>query len=136
MLTSARLRSIKASRKLIAELPLASRSSGPPPVPRNKLQFSLEGMSRGVGGWAVGGLGEGVSLVRAANGQVYKVATSETSTSKAAAKSSSRLSALGALHPESLDTIAAVNHWRCDGFPLYGQVSKTETKSNKRRCEK
>jgi len=121
VLTSARLRSIKASRKLIAELPLASRSSGPPPVPRNKLQFSLEGMSRGVGGWAVGGLGEGVSLVRAANGQVYKVATSETSTSKAAAKSSSRLSALGALHPESLDTIAAVNHWRCDGFPLYGQ---------------
>ena len=120
MLTSARLRSIKASRKLIAELPITPKS--PPPVPRNKLQFSLEGMSRGVGGWAVGGLGEGVSLVRAANGQVYKVATSETSSRKSASKSSSHLKSLGALHPESIETIAAVNHWRCDGFPLYGQV--------------
>jgi E1A-binding protein p400 len=31
------------------------------------------------------------------------------------------LECLGALHSESLDTIAAVNHWRCSGFPLYGQ---------------
>ena len=123
VLTSTRLRSIKASRKLIAELPVSRVSTGtPPPVPRNKLQFSLEGMSRGVGGWAVGGLGEGVSLVRAANGQVYKVATSESICSKTQIKSSSHHDALGALHTESLETIAAVNHWRCDGFPLYGQV--------------
>merc|ERR1719318_1608485 len=64
---------------------------------------------------------EGVSLVRAANGQVYKVATSETPGTKPSNKSCSRLSALGALHPSSIETIAAVNHWRCDGFPLYGQ---------------
>ena len=79
-------------------------------------------MSRGVGGWAVGGLGEGVSLVRAANGQVYKVATSETFKEKSCVKSTSPLENLGALHPESIETIAAVNRWRCDGFPLYGQV--------------
>jgi len=24
-------------------------------------------------------------------------------------------------HLNSKETIAAVNHWRCDGFPLYGQ---------------
>ena len=119
VLTSARLRSIKASRKLIAELPLTP--SGPPPVPRNKLQLSLEGMSRGVGGWTVGGLGEGVSLVRAANGQVYKVATSEPQSTGSSRLPNSSLS-LGALHPESLETIAAINHWRCSGFPLYGQV--------------
>jgi len=119
VLTSARLRSIKASRKLIAELP--HTSSHPPLVPRNKLHFSLEGMSRGVGGWAVGGLGEGVSLVRAANGQVYKVATSEIFKEKSCVKSTSPLENLGALHPESIETIAAVNRWRCDGFPLYGQ---------------
>merc|ERR1719318_1883447 len=64
---------------------------------------------------------EGVSLVRAANGQVYKVATSETPGTKPSNKPCSRLSALGALHPSSIETIAAVNHWRCDGFPLYGQ---------------
>ena len=29
---------------------------------------------------------------------------------------------LGAFHSESLDIIASFNHWRCDGFPLYGQV--------------
>jgi len=118
VLTSARLRSIKASRKLIAELPLTP--SGPPPVPRNKLQLSLEGMSRGVGGWTVGGLGEGVSLVRAANGQVYKVATSEPQSTGSSRLPNSSLS-LGALHPESLETIAAINQWRCSGFPLYGQ---------------
>ena len=79
-------------------------------------------MSRGVGGWAIGGLGEGVSLVRAANGQVYKVATSEIPTATSSSKPSSPHEDLGALHPESLEFIAAVNHWKCDGFPLYGQV--------------
>ena len=61
------------------------------PVSRNKLQFCLKGMSRGVGGWAVGELGEGVSLVRAASGQVFKVATSEANDRNQPPTSSSRL---------------------------------------------
>ena len=81
-------------------------------MPKNKLQFSLEGLRLGVGGWAVGGLvklGELVSLFRAANGlgRVYQVATSETNAENQQT------------NPTPKETIAAVNHWRCDGFPLY-----------------
>ena len=28
------------------------------------------------------------------------------------------------IHSESLKSIAEINHWRCSGFPLYGQVNK------------
>ena len=122
MLTSARLRSIKASKKLIQEL---SSSSPPPQIPRNRLQLSLESLTRNIGGgWNLGGLalGDGVSLVKAANGQVYKMTVKESQT--APAKVDTNLQSadtVGAFHPESLETIASVNHWRCDGFPLYGQ---------------
>ena len=122
VLTSARLRSIKASKKLIQEL---SSSSPPPQIPRNRLQLSLESLTRNIGGgWNLGGLalGDGVSLVKAANGQVYKMTVKESQT--APAKVDTNLQSadtVGAFHPESLQTIASVNHWRCDGFPLYGQ---------------
>ena len=135
MLTSARLRSIKASKKLIQEL---SSSTPAPQVPRNRLQLNLESLTRNIGGgWNLGGLalGDGVSLVKAANGQVYKMTVKESQTSggkvdtnlqpetsSAASGATGALEATGAFHPESLETIASMNHWRCDGFPLYGQV--------------
>ena len=126
VLTSARLRSIKASKKLIEEL-----SSSPPAarIPRNRLQLNLESLTRNIGGgWNLGGLslGDGVSLVKAANGQVYKMTVREKQ--GGSCKSDTNLQAEdsvvppGAFHPESLQTIASVNRWRCDGFPLYGQV--------------
>ena len=123
MLTSARLRSIKASKKLIQEL---SSSSPAPQVPRNRLHLNLESLTRNIGGgWNLGGLalGDGVSLVKAANGQVYKMTVKESQT--AGGKVDTNLqpeTSSGAFHPESLETIASMNHWRCDGFPLYGQV--------------
>ena len=135
MLTSARLRSIKASKKLIQEL---SSSTPAPQVPRNRLHLNLESLTRNIGGgWNLGGLalGDGVSLVKAANGQVYKMTVKEASQTTQPAKVDTNLQpetssgatgatgATGAFHPESLETIASVNHWRCDGFPLYGQVS-------------
>ena len=128
VLTSARLRSIKASKKLIQEL---SSSSPAPQPPRNRLQLNLESLTRNIGGgWNLGGLaiGDGVSLVKAANGQVYKMTVKEASQTSQAAKVDTNLQpetssgATGAFHPESLETIASMNHWRCDGFPLYGQV--------------
>ena len=146
MLTSARLRSIKASKKLIQEL---SSSTPAPQVPRNRLHLNLESLTRNIGGgWNLGGLalGDGVSLVKAANGQVYKMTVKESQnaggkvdtnlqpeTSSATSGATGALGALGALgafHPESLETIASMNHWRCDGFPLYGQVSSRFLSSN------
>ena len=127
VLTSARLRSIKASKKLIQEL---SSSSPAPQVPRNRLHLNLESLTRNIGGgWNLGGLalGDGVSLVKAANGQVYKMTVKDSQTPLAKVdtnlQSETSSVATGAFHPESLETIASVNHWRCDGFPLYGQVS-------------
>ena len=129
VLTSARLRSIKASKKLIQEL---SSSSPAPQPPRNRLQLNLESLTRNIGGgWNLGGLaiGDGVSLVKAANGQVYKMTVKEASQTLKPTKVDTNLQpetssgATGAFHPESLETIASMNHWRCDGFPLYGQVS-------------
>ena len=94
MLTSARLRSLKASRELIQELsststpsssnptPSNTSNSGaavvaqnsklfPPRVPTGKLTFSLEAITRTVNGWNVpGGWVEGMGLVRAVSGQV------------------------------------------------------------------
>ena len=67
-----------------------------------------------------------MSLVKAANGQVYKMTVKEGQTQTSGGKVDTNLqpeTSLGAFHPESLETIASVNHWRCDGFPLYGQVS-------------
>ena len=134
VLTSARLRSIKASKKLIQELSSSSSTSAPS-VPRHKFQLGFESLTRG--GWRSGdslGARPGqVNLVKAANGQVYKmtVAETESRSSSDSMKASSGYgsmevdnpdSGLGAFHDDSLDTIAAVNHWRCDGFPLYGQV--------------
>ena len=125
MLTSARLRSIKASKKMIQEL---SSSSPAARIPRNRLQLNLESLTRNIGGgWNLGGLnlGDGVSLVKAANGQVYKMTVRERSAGEEKQDTNLQPSASGtsgAFHPESLDTIASVNHWRCGGFPLYGQV--------------
>ena len=59
------------------------------------------------------------------NGLVYKMTVKEGQT--AGGKQDTNLGAetssgaLGAFHPESLETIASVNRWRCDGFPLYGR---------------
>ena len=133
MLTSARLRSIKASKKLIQELS-SSSSSPAPPVPRHKFQLGFESLTRG--GWRSGdslGARPGhVNLVKAANGQVYKmtvaeIAASETQSSSDQMEVDNPDFGLGAFHEDSLDTIASVNHWRCDGFPLYGQVRKYVT---------
>ena len=76
--------------KRIAELPLKPKS--PPPVSRNKLQFSLEGHEPCCGWLGCGraGLEDEVSLVRAANGQVYKVATSEANAIIKSANKSTR----------------------------------------------
>ena len=130
VLTSARLRSIKASRKLIQELSSSSSTSAPS-VPRHKFQLGFESLTRG--GWrsgdSLGARSGQVNLVKAANGQVYKMTVAETPASETGGQSSSDQmevdnpdSGLGAFHEDSLDTIAAVNRWRCDGFPLYGQV--------------
>ena len=117
-LASCRIRSLKAPPSLITELPEARPKMTA--VPRNKLAFTLEPVTRAVGGWAVGGLGEGVSLVRAGNGQVYKVGGRPGHQGASEVPTGDSQAGLGALHPESVDTIAAVNRWRCDGFPLYG----------------
>ena len=117
-LASCRIRSLKAPPSLITELPDARLKVIA--VPRNKLAFTLEPVTRAVGGWAVGGLGEGVSLVRAGNGQVYKVGGRPGQQEAPEVPTDASQAGLGALHPESVDTIAAVNRWRCDGFPLYG----------------
>ena len=53
-LASCRIRSLKASPALITELPETTRS-GTVAAPRNKLSFTLEPVTRAVGGWAVGG---------------------------------------------------------------------------------
>ena len=135
MLTSARLRSIKASKKLIQELNSSSSSLPPPPVPRHRLQLGLETLTRNIGGgWSLSGVGpgEGVTLVKAANGQVYRMSVSETNDQGKTGDDEQESmdvdpevdgkEKLGAFHSESLDIIASFNHWRCDGFPLYGQV--------------
>ena len=125
VVTSARLRSIKASRKMIQEL--QTSSSVPPSVPRHRLHLGLETLTRNIGGgWSLAGLGlgQGVTLVKAANGQVYRMSVSDVPADQRQDDSMEVDSneRLGAFHDESLATIAAVNHWRCDGFPLYGQV--------------
>ena len=129
VLTSARLRSIKASKKLIQELS-SSSSSPAPPVPRHKFQLGFESLTRG-GLRTIDSLGgrPHVNLVRAANNQVYKLTVAEIAASERQSSSDQMEvdnpdSGLGAFHEDSLDTIASVNHWRCDGFPLYGQVRK------------
>ena len=71
-----------------------------------------------VAGLWQGRLGDRVSLARVTNGQVYKVATSEANNRNF----TSHIEFLGILYPVPKETIAAVNHWRYDGFPLYGQV--------------
>ena len=82
-----------------------------------------------------------MSLVKAANGQVYKMTVKESQTAggkvdtnlqrpETSSAASGATGALGAFHPESLETIASMNHWRCDGFPLYGQVSSIFLSSN------
>jgi len=125
VVTSARLRSIKASRKMIQELH-SSSSNTAPPVPRHRLQLGLETLTRNIGGgWSLAGLGlgEGMTLVKAANGQVYRMSVNDVvdnSTSNDVMEVD-KASKLGAFHQDSIDTIAAVNHWRCDGFPLYGK---------------
>ena len=134
MLTSARLRSIKAGKKLIQELN-SSSCHPPPPVPRHRLQLGLETLTRNIGGgWSLSGVGpgEGVTLVKAANGQVYRMSVAETNVGKSGEdkqdgsmevdSEDDSKEKLGAFHSESLDIIASFNHWRCDGFPLYGQV--------------
>ena len=128
MLTSARLRSIKASKKLIQELS-SSSSSPAPPVPRHKFQLGFESLTRaGLG--SLGSRPGHVNLVKAANGQVYKMTVAEIAASERQS-SSDQMEVdnpdigRGAFHEDSLDTIASVNHWRCDGFPLYGQVMMT-----------
>ena len=101
VLTFSRLKNIKASRALIEELPAPGVPSLPstnkfhaPQVPRGKLNFSLECVSRGVGGWGVaGGWGEGgAGLLRAPSGQVYRVASqSNNSPSSTSAASTSEI---------------------------------------------
>ena len=129
VVTSARLRSIKASREMIREV--SSSTGGAVSVPRHRLSMSLESLARSVGGgWSLsglGGLGEGVSLVKAANGQVYRMSVTDSvrdddHKTEDSMEVDNSDSGLGAFHPDSLDTIASVNHWRCSGFPLYGQV--------------
>ena len=129
MVTSARLRSIKASRQLIQEL--HTTSSVPPNVPRHRLQLGLETLTRNIGGgWSLAGLGlgQGMTLVKAANGQVYRMSVTDVpADNKDDSMEVDNNERLGAFHDESLATIAAVNHWRCDGFPLYGQVHTNDS---------
>ena len=120
---------------------LSSSADQAPDVPRHRLHMSMESLQRNVGGgWSLSGvgLGEGVSLVKAANGQVYRMMVTDVpgksnDSSKQESDSgvwsmevdgedSKDRSSLGAFHEDSLSTIAAVNQWRCSGFPLYGQV--------------
>ena len=140
VVTSARLRSIKASKKMIQELS-SEPSTAAPPVPRHKLQLGLESLTRNIGGgWRLGAgdtaasssrsLGQAgtvtQSLVKAANGQVYRMSVADAAedmeTGGEHGGHTSAADSVGAFHPDSLDTIASVNHWRCDDFPLYGQV--------------
>ena len=146
VLTSARLRSIKASRALITEL-ASSTSSGPedllpgrpfpPRVPSRKIRFHIEAISRTAGGWNIpGGWSEGMGLVRTASGQVFKVCANPAATTTTGRDAADKESPEGkALSEElagkgdadrhvvdSLRATAEVNHWRCSGFPLYGQV--------------
>ena len=75
VLTSARLRSIKASRELIQELP---PTTAQPNIPTGKVVFTLEGITRTLNGWNIpGGWVEGMGLVRAATGQVFKVCANQ-----------------------------------------------------------
>ena len=91
VVTSARLRSIKASKKMIQELS-SEPSTAAPPVPRHKLQLGLESLTRNIGGgWRLGAgdtaasssrsLGQAgtvtQSLVKAANGQVYRMSVAD-----------------------------------------------------------
>jgi len=123
VLTSARLRSIKASRELIQELPEQSSSKYiPPRVPAHKISFSLEGITRTVNGWNIpGGWVDGMGLVRAATGQVFKVCSNPLERKDTGPSPSPDVS--GGLYPDSISSIGEINHWRCSGFPLYGQVN-------------
>ena len=134
VLTSARLRSLKASRELIQELadPTANETAKnnnrnnrhfPPRVPTGKLTFTLEGITRTVNGWNVpGGWVEGMGLVKAGTGQVFKVCANPTTQP---AKIGGKTTSTSPSRPqpvEILKSIAEINQWRCSGFPLYGQV--------------
>jgi hypothetical protein len=143
VLTSARLRSIKASRSLITELATSGDPSGrnlPPRIPSRKIRFQIEAISRTVGGWNIpGGWSEGMGLVRTASGQVFKVCASpaveeETgpsveggavgiSEARARPEPGEESEIMDSQLVDSLRATAEVNHWRCSGFPLYGQVS-------------
>jgi len=133
VLTSARLRSLKASRELIQELadPTANETAKnnnrnnrhfPPRVPTGKLTFTLEGITRTVNGWNVpGGWVEGMGLVKAGTGQVFKVCANPTTQP---AKIGGKTTSTSPSRPqpvEILKSIAEINQWRCSGFPLYGQ---------------
>jgi len=130
VLTSARLRSIKASRSLITELaaePAAERQPPPPRLPSRKIRFQIEAIPRTAAGWNIpGGWSEGMGLVRTASGQVFRVCASqtagETRTETAGKPEAAEESDGGLERVESLAATAEVNHWRCSGFPLYGQV--------------
>ena len=78
---------MKASRKLITELPLAPKS--PPAVSRNKFQFSLEGMSWAVGGWGRGTVKSKLPMARCIKWLLVKQV---------------------ALYSESIETLAKVMH--------------------------
>ena len=115
---------------MIQELHSSSSNTLAPKVPRHRLQLGLETLTRNIGGgWSLAGLGlgEGMTLVKAANGQVYRMSVNDVVENP---KSDDVMdvdedSKLGAFHQDSIDTIAAVNHWRCDGFPLYGKVGNS-----------
>ena len=119
VLTSARLRSIKASRELIHELATSDKHPAPL-VPTRKVTFALEGITRTANGWNIpGGWVEGMGLVRAATGQVFKVCSNPLK--KGERGTAGALTRVVRLQPEILKSIAEINHWRCSGFPLYGQ---------------
>jgi hypothetical protein len=132
VLTSARLRSIKASRSLITELSSSDPTSqaaaaGRQPPPARKIRFQIEAIPRTAAGWNIpGGWSEGMGLVRTASGQVFRVCAtaaavgSETGTGTAVRPEIAEESDDGRV--DSLAATAEVNHWRCSGFPLYGQV--------------